>query len=107
MLVCFLENPILGPKLYIFYSNFGSSCFEVVDPSCAPADLLKNCQPHSVHPSPLSAGGGIEPSAQFSKRGGLDRMVIFSWGFLGKRGVTSDFLGGGGGGGGVQFLHKK
>ena len=36
---------------------------------------------HSVHPFPLSAGGGrgggVEPPTQFLKRGGLDRNSIF------------------------------
>ena len=69
---------------------------------------------HSVYPpppTPLSAGGGLEPPTKFSNSGGLDRSFTFRGGLLEKReviffrGVMVERVGGGGGG--VQFSHKK
>ena len=49
---------------------------------------------HSVHPPPLSAGGGVEPPTKFSKREGLTGPQLLEVGCWERGG---DFFQGGGG----------
>ena len=42
---------------------------------------------HPPPPTPLSAGGGLEPPTKFSNSGGLDRSFTFRGGLLEKREV--------------------
>ena len=49
---------------------------------------------HSVHPLPLSAGGGVEPPTKFSKREGLTGPQLLEVGCWERGG---DFFQGGGG----------
>ena len=64
-------------------------------------------------PSPLSAGGRVEPPTKFSKRGGmgLTKISIFRGGLWGKWGggvgVCVAFSGCGGGRGGSFYIKNK